>query len=73
MHQWNACLKIKTIIFYTTHWALCYELTHYFCDDGENKYIVFGNIIIKLEIRFINHCLFLDNETISCIACLAMF
>ena len=52
---------------------MCFQLTHFLCDNWENIYILCLIIIIKLEVWTSTHCLGLGLETLVCAVCLSIF
>ena len=52
---------------------MCFQFTHFLCDDWENIYILCLIIIIKSEVWTITHCLGLGHETMVCAVCLSIF
>ena len=64
---------ILSVIHYTICGAVCFQFTHFSCDDWENIYILCLIIIIKSEVWTITHCLALGHETIVSAVCLSIF
>ena len=55
---------IVSVIRYTLYVAVCFQFTHFLCDDwGIYIYILCVIIIIRLEVWTITHCLGLGHET----------
>ena len=52
---------------------MCFQFTHFLCDDWENIYILCLIIIIKSEVWTITRCLGLGHETMVCAVCLSIF
>ena len=59
-------LSIFSVIHYTIYGAVCFQFTHFPCDDWEN--ILCLIIIIKSEVWTIIHCLGLGHETMVCLS-----
>ena len=64
---------ILSVIHYTICGAVCFQFTHFSCDDWENRYILCLIIIIKSEEWTIIHCLGLGHETMLSAVCLSIF
>ena len=64
---------ILSVIHYTICGAVCFQSTHFSCDDWENIYILCLIIIIKSEVWTITHCLGLGHETMVSAVCLSIF
>ena len=65
--------NILSIIHYTICGAVCFQFTHFSCDDWENIYILCLIIINKSEVWTITHCLGLGHETMVSAVCLSVF
>ena len=53
---------------------MCFQFTHFLCDDWENIYLLFLIIIIiKSEVWTITHCLGLGHETLAWAVCPSIF
>ena len=77
LNLYNACQiyfvecvsKIKhivSVIHYTICGAVCFQFTHFPCDDWENIYILCLIIIIKSEVWTTTHCLW--NNGVRCMS-----
>ena len=67
--------KIKhvlSITHYTICGAVCFQFTHFCCDDWENIYILCLIIIMKSEVWTISYCLGLGHETMVSTVCLSI-
>ena len=64
---------ILSVIHYTICGAVCFQFTHFLCDDWDNIYILRLITIIKSEVWTITHCLGLGHETMVCAVCLSIF
>ena len=67
--------KIKhffSVFHYTICGAVCFQFTHFICDNWEKIYICLS-IIIKSEVWTTTHCLGLGHETMLCAVCLSIF
>ena len=64
---------IHSIIHYTICGVVCFQFTHFPCDDWVNIYVLCLIIIIKLWVWTITHCLGLRHETLVCAVCLSVF
>ena len=66
---------ILSVIHYTIRGAVCFEFTHFPCDDWENiyVYILCLIIIIKSEVWTITRCLGSGHTTMVCAVCLSVF
>ena len=76
IHFVECVSKIKHIlcfIHYTISRAVCFQFTHFSCDDWENIYILCLTIIIKSEVWTISHCLGLGHKTMVSAVCLSIF
>ena len=65
-------LSTFSVIHYTICGAVCFQFTHFPCDNWENIYICLI-IIIKSEVWTITHCLGLGHETMVCSLCVSIF
>ena len=65
---------ILSVIHYIICGAVCFQFTHFCCDDWDNIYIYILCliIIIKSEVWTISHCLGLDHETMVSAVCLSI-
>ena len=61
------------VMHYTICGAVCFQFTHFLCDDWENIYILCLIIIIKSEVWTNTHCWGLGYETMVCAVCLYIF
>ena len=61
-----------SVIHYTICGAVCFQFTHFLCDDWENIYTL-SYYLIKSEVWTITHCLGLGHETMVCGVCLSIF
>ena len=64
---------ILSVIHYTICGAVCFQSTHFSCDDWENIYILCLIIIIKSEVWTITHSLGFGHETMVSAVCRAIF
>ena len=64
---------ILSVIHYTVCGTVCWQFTHFPCDDCVNIYILCLIFIIKSEVWTNTHCLGLGHETIVCAVCLSIF
>ena len=64
---------ILSAIRYTIWGAICFQFTHFSCDDWENIYILCLIITIKSKEWTITHCLGLGHETMVSAVCLSIF
>ena len=68
---------ILSVIHYTIYGAVCFQFTHFPCDDWENMYIYIYRhcliIIIKSEVWTIINCLGLGHEIMVSAVCLSIF
>ena len=62
-----------SVIFYTICGAVCFQFTHFLCDDWENIYFLCLIIIMKSEVWTTTHCLRFGHETMVCAVCLSIF
>ena len=64
-----------SVIHYTIYGAVCFQFTHFPCDDRENIHtnILCLIIIIKSKVWTITHCLGLGHETMVSAVCLSIF
>ena len=67
----NKIKHILSVIQYTICGAVCFQSTHFRCDDWE--YILCLIIIIKSEVWTITHCLGLSHETLVWAVSLSIF
>ena len=71
------CVKkirsILSVVHYTIRVPVCFQFTHFPCDDWENIYILCLIVIIKSEVWTITHCLGLGHETMVCAVSLSIF
>ena len=76
-HYYKKCVSeikhILSLIHHKKFRAVCFQFTHFLCDDWENICIFCLIIIIKPEVWTITHCLGLCHETIVCAVCLSIF
>ena len=63
---------LLSVIRYTICGAVCFQFTHFLCDDWENAYIL-CLLIINSEVWTITHCLGLGHETMVCAVFLSIF
>ena len=63
---------ILSVIHYTIRGAVCFQFTHFPCDDWENIHTL-SQFIIKSEVWNITHCLGLGHETLVCAVCHSVF
>ena len=63
---------ILSVIYYTICGAVCFQFTHFPCDDWENIYTLSYNHH-QIRIWTITHCLGLGHETMVCAVCLPIF
>ena len=68
---WVKLRHILSVIHYTICGDVCFQFTHFPCDDWENIYCLI--IIIKTEVRTIIHCLGLGHESMVFAVCLSIF
>ena len=65
--------QILSVIHYTIWMEMCFQFTHFPCDDWDNIYILCLIIIIESEVWTIAHCLGFGHERTVCAVCLSIF
>ena len=66
-------LSIFSVIHNTICGPVCFQFTHFSCDDWDNIYMLCLIIIINSEVWTITHCLGSGQETMLSTVCLNIF